>query len=283
MPPLESRTPLRQLLDEDSYLANAARDLTLCVGGVDQLESLNIQAIPSEEFDWEIVPTDQQPLVVDILTTLDVVGLGHFGSETKTIMHRVIGLAASHPSQPLLRRTTPDRLAAALAWVVLAGNQQFGGRYGRTAKEIWQHFDVGSCTTLAHSIAEALGMWAMTMSDASDVPLYSVFLGDPGLLLTECRQVFIDIRNDMVEVFKAELAIREASKPLVITPDGGLEARAVHVEVTNAFVGDSPIGERIVVGFVNDDDDLEMLSLSLAEANRLVSCVQRAITASGVA
>jgi hypothetical protein len=283
LPPLESRSPLRQLLDEDTYLGDAATDLTFCVGGIDHLESLDIEPIPPEEFDWDKVPVDQQPLVVDILTTLDIVGLGLFGLETETIVHRVIAIAASHPSQPLLRRSKPERLAAALTWIVLGGNQQFGVRYGRTAKKLWAHFNVGSCTTLAQAIAEDLGMWANSLTGLSSAPLNTVFLSDPGLHFAMCRHAFIELRNEIVEIFEAELEIREASKPLVVTPDGGLEARAVNVEVSNAFVGDSAIGERVVVGLVNEDDNLEMFSLSLPEANRLVSCVQGAITASGVA
>ena len=283
MPPLESRSPLRQLLDEDSYISDAARDLTLCMGGIDSLESLDISPIPKEEFNWDGVPVDQQPLVVDILTFLDTAGLERFGPEAETAVHRLIGLAASHQSQPLLRRTKPERLAAGLTWIVLAGNQQFSLRYGQTAKRLWTHFEVNSCADLAQAIASDLGMWADTMPGVTEAPRNTVFLGNPRLLFSIYRQALMDIRDEVVELFEHELEMREATKPLVVTPDGGLEARAVHVEVANAFLGDSELGERIVVGFVNEDDDLEMLSLSIQQANRLVATVTSAIATSGVA
>ncbi len=283
LPPLESRTPLRQLLDEDGFLADAARDLTLCVGGIDQLESLDTSPLPVTCFFWNEIPDGQKILVMDILDEIEIAGIEFFGPEAQTIMFRLLVQAAKNPLQPLVRRTTPQRLAAALAWVMLAGNQQFSRHYGRTAKALWERFKVTSCTDLGQAIARDLGMWTNDMSAVTNAPPGTVFLGDPGLLFAKVRRSLIDIGAEIETEFQFQLESREASKPLVVTPDGGLEARAVRVGVANAFVGDSERGCQIVVGFTYDDDELEMMSLSIDDAERLVACVTSAIAESGLA
>lgn len=283
LPPLQSRSPLRQLLDEDSYLADAARDLTLCVGGIDQLESLHIDPLPRIEFDWEHIPAEQRSLVLDILDEVEIAEVQFFSPEARTVLYRLLTKAAQHPSKTLVRRTTPQRLAAALTWVMLAGNQQFSRRYGQTAKVLWAHFKVGTCTEIGQTIAKDLGMWAGEMPGVMNAPPDTVFLGDPGLLFSEVRASLIRIGAEMASEFEFELQSREASKPLVVTPDGGIEARAVRVGVANAFVGDSESGCQIVVGLTHEDDELEMVSLTIDQAQRLVACVSDAITAAGLA
>ena len=278
---------MRQLLDEDSPLADAARDLALWVGGVDQLETLDTNPLPASDFDWARVPENQRLLVSGILEEFEFARVQYFSPEAQTVLFRLLALAAVSPAEPLLRRTTPQRLAAALAWVMLAGNQQFSRRYGQTAKKLWSRFGVGTCADLGRSIARDLGMWATEMPGVTNAPANTVFLGDPGLLFSQVRRWLIDIGEEMADLFSCELESREASKPLVVAPDGGLEARALHVEIANAFVGDF-VGEpeagcQIVVGITYQNDELEMLTMSVGQAERLVKCVTDAIAASGLA
>lgn len=274
---------MRQLLDEDSPLADAARDLSLCVGGAVHLESLDSDPLPTAEFPWKKIPVEQQSLVVDILTAIDMTGVEIFGPETEAALHRLVVIAAGSPLKPLHRRTTAKRLAAALTWIVLSGNQQFSRRYGQTAKVLWSHFGVASCSELGKTIARDLGMWACDLPGVTKAPVDTVFLGDPGLLFSKVRRTLVGIRDEMAWLFESELKAREAAKPLVVTADGSLEARAVRVDVANAFVGHSTEGCEIVVALTHENDSLEMLSLSIDQAKRLVACVTDAMTTSGLA
>jgi len=145
-------TRLRRALESDHLLVQSLRRRADALGGVTALEDLDDSLLPAESFDWSTVRDTDREVAEDVLRRLDAVAT-ELPDEYTTVLRRLLAIACQASEATLRRRSSPERIAAALAWIALKGNQDLGGsrRFVTSADLLWWRFGVTSCSALAPS------------------------------------------------------------------------------------------------------------------------------------
>jgi hypothetical protein len=212
------RSPLREAIETDAPGAYGGRELAACVGGIDALERLDIEPLFPEPFDVSAVPAAHRPLVMSIHSDLQagidtfnqpfvslraVVGKPWplpFDEEYRAIAQRIL-LRVAIANGRVLAKSTPRRMAAAIAWLAFRGSQKKRGRRrpAVTAEGIWRAFGVSKCATLAAALHRALNLPPVDSDDNwHDLP--SLWLPDTQLLHSSARVWIVRARTSAIHV-----------------------------------------------------------------------------------
>jgi hypothetical protein len=170
------------------------------VGGREALMDLRTDALPNEDFDWSLVPTDAHGVVAEVLRLLDALADEHFDVEFRTACRRF--LAAMVSGDPdVLRRGSTSSAAAVVAWLVGRSNGVVArGGDGMPAGQLWAHFGVKSgASARAQTFRRAAGLAPYSTADA---------LGRPEWLTSEVRQDLIRQRDKALAGKEAEGPVR---------------------------------------------------------------------------
>lgn len=274
---------LQRALDVDSWASTALAERAERLGGVAAYEALSADDVPADEpFDWSSVTAQDHAVVTEVLTALDAFAAAPLLTrrpEFTTILRRLLAVAARQPSDTVRRRTSPPRIAAALAWIAFAGNGELGRGRGRVSGELlWWIFDVGNCAPLARSIAESLGM----LEEQPGAPArdrWLVHLGDPGLMRGYRRRYEIELRDEYIERIEAEEAKRAANAVVQITDDSVvlLARDADLVMCVPTCTQDGVPQIAIVLGSDPVEPD-EAVAFGLDDAQRLLGSLQVALS-----
>lgn len=245
-------------------------------------ESLSADDLPVDEpFDWTSVAVEDRDVVSSVLAALDAfTGDAMFArrQEYVTILRRLLAVAAQQPAGTIRRRTSPERIAAALAWIALRGHGELGRARGRlTADVLWWKFGVGDCAALARSMAESMGM----LEEQPHAPArarWLVHVNDPNLMCGYRRRDEIDLRDHFIERVEAEEARRAANAVVQIT-EHGVQLLAHDTELVMCVPGFSDDGvPRIAIALGRDPvDPDEAFALGLEDAERLFASLQMAL------
>jgi len=275
----DTRSPLRRAV-ESAEGFHVGQGLIDRCGGIDNVEALTSEALPSDPFNWEVVPVADRDVVQTMLGLIEPVCQDHLHSEYLTVMRRLIEFAVVHPEQPLRTRTSPDRLAAALLWVALVANMDRLVMSARQTRLIWWWFDVTSCTRLARNMATKLGFrpeprFGEPVGWDEDL---GVYVRDPALLTSRCRMALIAQRDRTNEIILEQEERERLMRPMVRS---GNQVRMRLVETDFALSARTSLdsGRQVVVlalGGTPTDPD-EMFALSIPEARRLLTGVQSAV------
>jgi hypothetical protein len=243
------------------------------VGDADALWRLDVKPLPDEPFDWTAVQPEDREYVAEVLALGDHCCDEAFDFEFRTAARRILARVACNDPRPLRRHRHAARCAASLVFLVGSANGDFG-RGGRLPSSLlWRWFGVGDCVGRAHTLRRAAGLESDDRHGWWDDPMV---LGDPGLLHSWMRGRLVDQRDRLLDV-------AERRRTWSVIGDDGrsarVEVRARPTKVvhsTKAVLRDS--GRAIVlVGFGEQLDDAEFMSLTIPDAHDLVRQVQVAL------
>lgn len=191
-PPFSSHEPAEP--------AHPLQDIADLVGGFDALGSLDAAPLPDEPLDWGRVPGRSMSRVRELAPWLDACADRLLTVEHRTAMRRFVVELARRDPRPL-RRGTPPRRAATIAWVVLQANDDIGPGRDRllTGADLMAAFELStSVSGPGRTMLRAAGG-----SERPHLPLVTRFcLGDPDLLTSRRRERIIvdrDCRGGLTE------------------------------------------------------------------------------------
>jgi hypothetical protein len=139
----------RQVIDADRWCAQELRALADIVGGVGALEDLALDPLEEKSFDWERVPSDDAPLVRELLDRIEHFCDRSVDPEFLIIIRRLLAATVTHDDHPLRRRrSSPQRIADALVWIALRGNMSVGRGQRYSGQPLGFQLGVTSCADL---------------------------------------------------------------------------------------------------------------------------------------
>ncbi|WP_409431498.1 hypothetical protein ACJEIK_11580 [Mycobacterium sp. SMC-16] len=159
------------------------------VGGRYQLQNLTDEPLDDEPFDWAGIADDIRPTVEKVVALCDRCADELFDVEHRTAMRRFLGRAAAADPAIFRRKASPERGAAAVAWVICRANHSVG-RYGvPSVAELLGWFGVkGSVSQRAEPLLRANGV-------DPHAQYGEVVLGTADLLTAARRKSIIQLRE----------------------------------------------------------------------------------------
>ena len=287
---------LRDLREGTDWQCREVDRLARLAGGLDALEALDAEPLPEvEPFDFTAIDADDLSAVHAVLAALHEHRPPYFDALNKilrssmpfwlqdeyvTILHRLIARSARRGVAYWHR--DPRRMAAAFAWLALGGNWAMGRRSAVSAQDIWRWYDVSDCRALARRVCvEAqLGSLYKANDEGRALRGLQVVFADAQLLDSSFRAYLVRSRDDMARSIVEDDRRRTSQRPIRSIGDGKFEVKARGAQPLWAYKGPS-IGGRAVVmvsfGQSTDDDDCEIIGLSIPNARQLVTLVQDAL------
>lgn len=245
--------------------------LIRAVGGA--LWTLDVLPLPDEPFDWSAVEPCDVEFVTEVLRLCDRCCDQVFDVEYRTAVRRLLARVARNDPRPFRRHPHAARCAASIVWLIGAANRDFGRHARYPSSLLWRWFGVGDCSGRARTVHQAAGL-GTDHRGWFDVEV----VGDPALLVSVTRARIARQRDHLLDVAERR---RTWS---VVGRDGctvrvAVRARATKVvHSTKAMLSDT--GRAVVlVGFGDQLDDAEFLTLSIPDAHDLVRQVQAALDA----
>lgn len=261
------------------------RTLALACGGLDAVDTLTDEALPDEPFDRSAVPPQLSERVSEVLRAVDGFCESELDVEFRTAMRRVLAQATRHSPDWFGGRQTPQRLAAAVAWVTLSGNFALGRRrHHWCGEDIWYRFGVSSAAELGRRLADRLGMRgdeadSSTLAFLDDMQT-DIRLGDAALLRSGARRHLINLREIAIDVDEQIATRRERAGPVHYVGDDRIEVRGRPRPVIGAFKGTSAEGRaHVMLAFGDDVEGTEVLAVTIPDARTLIQSIRGALDA----
>jgi len=160
------------------------------VGGRFALQNLDDAPLPDEPFEWAGVADDVRPVVEVMLDLCDRCVDELLDVEHRTAMRRFLSRAAVADPALFRRKASPERGAAAIAWVICRANGTTGDYWsGLSVQELLTWFGVtGSVSQRAEPLLRANGVDPHRLYGSMD-------LGAADLLTAERRADIIAGRD----------------------------------------------------------------------------------------
>jgi len=282
-PPVTGEPSLGQAAAAGPSFVHLVDGLAELVGGLHVLERLDDEPLPIEVVDLGSVEPGSQTRCGEILSSIDTFAAEQwiFGrlldAEYRTIIARLLGrIVERSPAE--LQRSDPLRTAAALAWLALHGNDDLSPPHHPSAADLWHGFGVSNAAAVGRRLHRAAGFERPSASGGRFARRPAVWLPDVALLHSRTRRGLVKLRDQLVTAIEAALERRRADAP--IKDAGGRISVSAHLTVPRWAVR-APDGDgrhAVVVTFGNDDDDVEVVGLSVPDAHRLVHMLQQALT-----
>ena len=251
------------------------------VGGIDELEDLDAEPIPDQPFSWMGVRESHRQIVEGVLAAIDVAfespESAPIDVEYRTITRRLLARVADRDPSALVGTTSP-RVAAAIAWVAMSGNEDLKKGTTFTAQELWKLFGVSNSTDRGRTLHRALGFvrpeqeWSWGYGRRSDV-----LLTDARFMHSRNRASLVRQRDALIVAILNEQALG-AAKHSVTLQDGYLhiEARPITPRSARRAVLDAqrPV---IAVALGEHRRENEVVALTIHDAQRLVVMLEQAL------
>ena len=297
---VDETTPrsLRDVLGGDDYEGRLVDRLVRLVGGIDALEVLAADPLPlTEPFDFGATNAAEVPTIRAVLAALHEYRPRYFDAVSRlgcaylpqwlqgeyvTIVHRLIGRAASGDLSHWRRH--PQRIAAAFVWLALGGNCAMGRSHPTTAQDIWNWYDVSDCRALARRLCVDAQLGSLYVPDDEPMPLrdLQVVLGDVEVLHSSFRTRLVRQRADLERWIVETDRRRSSQRPMRLTGDGQVELKGRQIQPMWAYKGTSYAGRAsvmVALGRGPDDDDYELVGLTVPDARELMAMLQQALDA----
>jgi len=295
------RAPPRTLRDVsggDDWDGRSVDRLARLAGGLDALEGLDTAPLPlAEPFDAVGIDDADLPAVQAVLHALHEYRPPYFDAVSRvgraftpswlqgehiTIVHRLVARAARSGLQHWHR--DPRRMAAAFVWLALGGNWAMGRASAVSAQDIWRWYDVSECRGLARRLCVKAQLGSLYVPDDEARPLrdLQVVFGDARLLQSSFRTFLVKSRDDMARSIVLDDRRRSSQRPVHWVGHGQISFKGRQVRPLWAFKAPSTTGRTsvmVALGQSTDDDDYELIGLSVPDARLLVSLVQDAVDA----
>ena len=292
---------LRDAIDDGDWQGRWVDGLARLAGGLDALEGLGTDPLPADEpfddadLDDAVRATvrailevahDFRPPHFDVVSTLGhTYTPGWLQGEYLTIMHRLVARAARSGTAHWHRE--PRRMAAAFVWLALGGNCGMGRSCAVSAQDIWRWYDVSDCRTFARRLCVDAKLGSLYVPDDEAMPLrdLQVVLADTRVLHSSFRNYLVQQRDDVARSIVEFDRRRSAQRPVQSMGDGQISLRARQVRPLWSIKAPSLAGKSAVMvafGQSTDDDDYELVGLSVPDARELVRLLHDALDAPSI-
>jgi hypothetical protein len=239
--------------------------------------------LPADEpFDPIDIERNDLPTVQAVLAALHDRLPTWLQGEYVTVLHRLVARAARHGLTTWHR--DQRRMAAAFVWLALGGNASLGRGREVRAQDIWRWYAVSDCRALARRLCvEAqLGSIDVTDDDRATLSDLHVVFGDVALLHSSFRAFLLDQREIVERLMVDSDERRSSRRPVQGVGDGQISFRARQVRALWAFKAPSTTGRSsvmVALGRDTDDDDYQLIGLSVPDARELMAMLQAALDA----
>lgn len=275
---------LRDVSGGDDYEGRSIDRLAGLVGGVDALEVLDTAPLPAAEpFEFGAIDATALPAVHAVLGGFhDYRRPSWLDDEYITILHRLVARAARRGVSGWHR--DPRRMAAAFVWLALGGNGALGRGRNAPAQEIWRWYGVSDCRALARRVCVDAELGSLYPPDDDPLPLSDLHIafGDAQVLHSTFRKRLADSRNTMLQLVVDSERRRSSRRPVQLLGDGQIHFKGRQVRPLWALKAPSTTGRAsvmVALGRSADDDDYELIGLSVPDARLLLRLVQDAVDA----
>jgi len=197
--------------------------------------------------------------------------------EYRTISRRLLARVADRDPSVLVGTAAP-RIAAALAWIALSGNDQLKKGTGITTNDLWKLFGVTNPTDRGRSLYAALDF--LVCGQAYDWPYRrptEVVLNDARFLHSRNRAALVRQRDELIKAIVQEQALG-AARHSVTLQDGYRYTSARPITPRSAqraaFDGQRPV---IAVTLGERRSEHEVVALTVHDAQRLVVMLEQVL------
>jgi hypothetical protein len=277
----ETTSALRSTLNSINWLSTSVRELADLVGGIDALEDLDAEPLPDEPFNWMGVRDSHRPLVEEVLDALDaVLGTSSYSPidvEYRTITRRLLSRVADRDPS-VLSGTSATRIAAALTWIAMSGNEDLKKGTTLSAQDLWALFGVTNTTDRGRTLYRAMDFilpeqeWQYYSRRRSDV-----LLADARFMHSRNRSSLIRRRGELIRAIRQERGLG-AAKHSITLMNGYIhtEARPITPRSAQRSAAD---GKRPVIAVTLGErrGDNEVVALTIYDAQRLVVMLEQAL------
>lgn len=118
-------------------------ELAAAVGSESTLDSLDVDLLPDEPFEWGGIAEDIRPVVTEVLQASDNCCDQLLDAEYRTACRRLLARIASGDPAVFRRRASPAKSAAGVTWLVGRANSLFNPYGGVLVKDLMAHFGAG--------------------------------------------------------------------------------------------------------------------------------------------
>lgn len=266
-------------VESDHWFATTARQLVVQAGSPEALARLTTAVHHDHGFDWDGIDPDLHVLVADLLERLEVV-FSFFDDEYRTILWRTLRTLALDPTRPLQRRSKPERIAAAIAWVALSANAAIGRHCRWATADLWHWFEVSPCTDFGRELENCIRRRNVSDDELCKALAYDsrdTVVADSELLHSSRRMELIAQRDRLQRTIDEQRHSSRDRHPITRV-DEGIAIRSQPVVVRWATKGVSPEGRASInVALGEGIADMQAWSLSIPDAHRLVEALQIAL------
>ncbi len=179
-------------LDDDERLVDIMlAGIDDAVGGREATLSLDDDPLPHEPFDWSRIPEDVHDRVAEVLHLAESFCDQVLDTEHRTAVRRLLARSAATDPAIFRRRSSPERAAAAVCWVICRANETIGrdGFGPLQTQELLEWFDLtGSVSQRAEVFLKAIGVDPHDQWGGMD-------LGSVDYLVSRQRGALIDRRD----------------------------------------------------------------------------------------
>jgi hypothetical protein len=278
VPPADESV-LRRAVRLADPLVELVDGLASNVGGLDALETLHSEPLPSLPFHWGAVPPAETEQVMRIVARLDSANLWFLDVEDRAIVDRLLEeVLVRHPK--VVRQGDAARTAAALVWLALQGNARLGGRRRVFALDVWQAFGVTSCSERGRRLHAALELepvraWSYPRLAGAQVRLCRV-----SMLHSVTRARLIAAREALSRHIEQEWAARAPVAAAEPSAAGAPPARQVTpIDVERVETSSGRVIVRATIASSGDDHEQvgEVVQLSVSDARALLNMLSHAL------
>ena len=259
------------------------------VGGIDALEDLDAEPIPDEPFSWIGVRESHRTVVEGVLAAIDtafdasldaatdVVSWSPLDVEYRTIIRRLLARVADRDPSTLVGAAAP-RIAAALTWIALSGNDELKKGTAYSTQQLWSAFGVTNCTDRGRTLLRALDFITAEQERSWYYGRHGeVVVNDARFLHSRTRASLVRQRNELITAIVQEQALGAVRHSVVLRDDyRHTAARPITPRSAQRAAMD---GERPVIAVTLGEHrhENEVVALSIHDAQRLVVMLEQAL------
>jgi hypothetical protein len=220
-------------MDQEGEVGRQIRLLANEVGGIAAVETLDVEPLPDEPFDWSGISEADRERVEAILAIVDDVALRSFDVEIRTAARRLFALTLANNPEHVRRTTRLNRIAAGLVLAVLAANNRAGQQQGRMAHgELARLFGTTSVGDVARRLVVDAKLPAPSEADAWRWPdRHELRLASPRFLDSATRSRLVAERARLINEATNLEEERLGRRPTIVMSRGWHDVRSTLADV----------------------------------------------------
>jgi hypothetical protein len=173
MPEHKGKWSLKYPEARPHWTEESLRELASVVGSPEDLQTLNADPLPTEEFDWAAVPDGQVEQVTEVLEAIDRMCASWLfkfrtdADEFRTACRRFLLVALNCHAKVTRVGVDPRRIALGVMWAIGKGNNMIGRGYSEfTVNRMEDAIGLRSAAATGAALVKAVGCpWAISYTN----------------------------------------------------------------------------------------------------------------------